>query len=124
MIRFFWQRLRQWLSPRPKPDLRAEIVATNPGREAIAPGRLLVVGGRGYQKWAYLRCPCGCGEVIMLSLNQKRRPRWRVMIDAQGLPTVEPSVRQTAGCYSHFWIRRGKVEWCRDTGAPEATYAR
>lgn len=52
----------------------------------------------------------------MLSLSKSTRPRWSVTIDRLGRPTLQPSVRQVAGCYSHFWVRRGAVEWCGDTG--------
>jgi hypothetical protein len=90
----------------------------NPTRESPPPRRIIVVGGLGYRKWAYLRCPCGCGEVIMLSLANSRGPRWNVKVYWFGRPTIEPSVRQTTGCYSHFWIRGGLVDWRPDTGHP------
>lgn len=115
------KRIRDWIAAalgfERKPDFTVELVGTNPSRGSVPSGRIIVVGGPGYQKWAYLRCPCGCGEVIMLSLNHARRPRWSVTIDARGRPTIYPSVRQIAGCFSHFWIRGGRVEWCADTGA-------
>jgi len=118
MLIRFWLWLLIRLGIAHKPDLSAQLVAANPPRDAVRPGRLLVVGGPGYRKWAYFRCPCGCSEIIMLSLNQSRRPRWTVTLDNRGRPTVDPSVRQTAGCFSHFWIRAGMVEWCADTGKP------
>jgi hypothetical protein len=108
--------LLTWLHLSPKSEFSAHLVETNPSNESVAPGRVIVVGGQEYKKWAYLRCPCGCNEVIMLSLAQSRRPRWKVIIDWWGRPTIEPSVRQIAGCYAHFWIRRGSIEWCDDTG--------
>lgn len=95
----------------PRPDLIAVLVADNPALETIPDHKLIVVGGEGYQKWAYLRCPCGCGTPIMLSLAQTRRPRWRVQLDRQHRPTVRPSIWQTDGCCSHFWIRHGRVVW-------------
>ncbi len=116
MLNRWLLQLLVWLHLVAGPDLVGELVAVNPANEAVPPGRLIVVGGRGYQKWAYLRCPCGCGEVIMLSLAKSRRPRWSVTVDWWGRPTVKPSVRQTMGCYSHFWIRQGVVDWCPDTG--------
>lgn len=100
------------------PDLVAELVADHPDREQLQQGRLYLVGDRRFQKWAVMACPCGCGESIMLSLSQKKRPSWSVAWDWLGRPSVDPSVRQTAGCYAHFWVRRGRVEWCGDTGRP------
>ncbi len=90
-----------------------------PDLEILPEGTLYVVGGANYQKWAFLICPCGCGERIMLSLAQKQHPRWRVEIDWLGRPTVKPSIWQTDGCFSHFWIKKGRVQWTSDTGKPQ-----
>ncbi|MCG6864744.1 MAG: hypothetical protein LJE58_04885 [Thiogranum sp.] len=27
-----------------------------------------------------------------------------------------PSVRQLDGSHAHFWIRKGRIGWCADTG--------
>ena len=101
-----------------KADLVAELVADHPDRERMQQGRLYLVGDQRFQKWAVMACPCGCGETIMLSLSQKKRPSWSVQPDWLGRPSVDPSVRQTAGCYSHFWVRQGRIQWCGDTGRP------
>jgi hypothetical protein len=114
MLKRFWLWLFTRLGLAAKPDLVAELAEVNPAHESVPAGRVIVVGGPGYQKWAYFRCPCGCGEVIMLSLASSRRPRWTVKLDWLMRPSIEPSVQRTAGCYSHFWIRRGVVEWCGD----------
>jgi len=97
----------------------APVVSPNhPDIDALPEGVLYVVGGEDYKKWAFLVCPCGCRERIMLSLSANRRPRWQVEIDWLGRPTVKPSVWQTDGCYSHFWIRKGAIHWTADTGTP------
>lgn len=90
----------------------------HPDLDKLPAGILHIVGGPTYRKWAYLVCPCGCGECIMLSLATKGHPRWQVKLDWLLRPTVEPSVWQTTGCCSHFWIRRGRIEWTTDTGIP------
>ena len=113
-----WLRLVWWLGLVQRPQLVAEIVPSNPSPNSIPAGSLIVVGGKDYQKWAYFKCPCGCGETIMLSLSKRTRPSWTVSIDSRGRPTVNPSVRQVAGCFSHFWVQAGQVVWCRDTGRP------
>lgn len=115
-IRWVWWRLLWWLGFAPRPQLLAEVTPLNPSPDAVTPGRLIVVGGKDFQKWAYFRCPCGCGETIMLSLSSARRPRWSVIIDQLGRPTIRPSVRQVSGCFSHFFVRQGVVDWCGDTG--------
>lgn len=101
-----------------RPDFLMRVVPDHPNPAQIQPGMIYVVGGAGYSKWAYLRCPTGNGDVIQLSLQPKHRPRWDVRTDFLGRPTVHPSVRQTQGSYAHFWIKKGSVEWCADTGRP------
>jgi hypothetical protein len=100
----------------PRTDLSVRFVGEHPERNKIDAGVLQVVGDKRFQKWAVFRCPCGCGETVMLSLSTKRRPSWRVTIDWLGRPTLHPSIRQTAGCHSHFWLKRGRLVWCADTG--------
>jgi hypothetical protein len=62
---------------------------------------------------AVFLCPCGCKEVVQLNLVLKYRPAWSVKPDKKGI-SLSPSVRRTAGCYSHFFLRKGQIEWCFD----------
>lgn len=97
-----------------KPQYVAIFVTDNPAPGTLPRGQLVVVGGNTW-KWAYLLCPCGCGETIMLSLSPARRPSWKVKVDMLGRPTVYPSIHQTEGCRSHFWLRIGIIQWCSDS---------
>ena len=105
-----------WLGVISRPDLLIRIVSDHPAPESIEPGCIYVVGERGYKKWAYFRCPADKKEIIQLSLMQNHRPKWDVTIDSLNRPTVYPSVRQLDGSYAHFWIKKGCVEWCEDSG--------
>jgi hypothetical protein len=105
-----------WLRLLPRPQYLSYIVSEHPTPDEIKDGMMLVVKDGTLEKWACFRCPCGCGQRIQLSLSQTRRPRWAVLTDWLSRPTVHPSVRQLSGCKSHFWIKRGKIEWCNDTG--------
>jgi Family of unknown function (DUF6527) len=108
--------LLAWLRIIPKPDLLARLVSDHPDPETMKAGMVYIVGGNGYWKWAYLRCPSKHDEIIQLSLMQERRPRWQITADRLGRPTVHPSIRQLEGSYAHFWIKNGRIEWCRDSG--------
>jgi hypothetical protein len=103
-----------------KPEFVVRLIADHPNPAGMETGVIYVVGGAGYTKWAYLRCPTGNGDVIQLSLQPKHRPRWDVAKDWLGRATVHPSVRQMEGSYAHFWIKKGAVLWCEDTGRPPA----
>lgn len=100
----------------PRPAFMACLVSDHPDPGTMADDQIYVVGGRGYSKWAYFRCPADREEIVQLSLMSGRHPRWTVAVDCLGRPTISPSVRQLDGSYAHFWIRRGAVVWCRDSG--------
>lgn len=56
---------------------------------------------------AALACACGCGHRVMLNLLDQHQ----LTIEG-GLPTVSPSILVSdAPCLSHFFLRRGRVEW-------------
>lgn len=117
----FLLRLLVWFGFIQPPRLVARFSESHPSLSSLAERDLVVVRSGSFTKWVCLRCPCGCGEKIALSLDKKRRPSWSVVVDWLGRPTVAPSVWQTKGCYSHFWIRKGAVEWCAGTGQPYST---
>lgn len=100
----------------PRPDLLVKVIEEHPASESIAPGILYLVGAKGYNKWAYFRCPADPNEIIQLCLMPNRRPRWLVTIDLLHRPTIDPSVKQLDGSYAHFWVRTGRVDWCEDSG--------
>jgi hypothetical protein len=60
-----------------------------------------------------LLCPCGCQKTIQLSLLENDSPSWQLRLGPKGQPTLEPSIWRTNGCRSHFFMRNGKIVWCR-----------
>ena len=99
-----------------KPDFTCFRVLEHPTPEEIKQGQISLVATPKIQKWACFKCPGGCSETILLSLNQNRRPRWRVSFDWLERPSIHPSVRQKNQCRCHFWIELGMVKWCKDSG--------
>lgn len=61
---------------------------------------------------ATMLCPCGCGDLIQLSLLERESPSWKLTLDECGFPTLTPSVWRSKGCRSHFFIRDGLILWC------------
>ena len=58
---------------------------------------------------AALACACGCGHRVMLNLLDQHQ-----LVIENELPTVTPSILiSDASCLSHFFIRRGRVEWAQ-----------
>ena len=58
-----------------------------------------------------LRCPCGCGDLTVLSLHPSR---WHVHFDGKSVSLDGPtggSVWANSGCGSHYFIRDNVVVW-------------
>jgi hypothetical protein len=91
---------------------RLRSVAVDELPDSLAQRRLYLIGS-GIPWSAALICPCGCGQVIHLSLLPDDSPSWAVSFDRDGLPTLSPSVWRTKGCRSHFFLRHGRIAWCR-----------
>lgn len=94
-------------------DFTVEYSENNPDPGRVKAKTLFIVGGKGYVKWAYIKCPCGCEDVLTLSLMKNHKPNWNLRVDKLNRPTLNPSVWKKDGCKSHFWIRKGKLEWSR-----------
>lgn len=90
---------------------RAKLVSDNPKPEDVESDIVYVIGGKGYVKWAYLKCPDNCDENIILNLSQSRKPYWTVKQDKKGRATIHPSIHKLEGCKSHFWIKKGHLMW-------------
>jgi hypothetical protein len=123
IVRNWCRRILSTIGWIPRAEFLTVLSEDHPSHTDLKVGIICVVGGPGFQKWAYMRCPCGCSSVIMLSLSKSRKPKWEVKNDWFNRPTVHPSVWQTSGCFSHFWVRSGQVTWVKDTGTkPPPTY--
>ena len=71
---------------------------------------IYIIGERHNYWMITFRCPCGCNSVISLNLLKGVRPRWRFKT-RWGTISISPSVWRRVGCRSHFYIRKGKVDW-------------
>lgn len=58
-----------------------------------------------------LRCPCGCGDLTVLTLHPSR---WHVCFDGKSVSLAGPtggSVWANSGCGSHYLIKNNTVVW-------------
>lgn len=75
---------------------------------------------RGHDRLLVIRCPCGCGDDVLLNLDRAAGPAWRLYETARGV-SVFPSVWRETGCGSHFvvWDDRvlifGERDWSFDS---------
>lgn len=79
------------------------------------PMRSIVVTMEDEEVWcAGFKCPCGCCRIIELPIIQEAKPRWDLKINSKNQISLHPSVFLKNGCKSHFWVKNGKVIWCKD----------
>ena len=57
-------------------------------------------------------CPCGCSEVLFMSLIEGS-PQWTHECHRNGTVSLHPSIWRVAGCRSHFFLRNGRICWCK-----------
>ncbi|QXE35835.1 hypothetical protein KQY30_17775 [Streptomyces sp. GMY02] len=85
--------------------LRSEFVESFPG--AMDQGVLYV--SIAYSTCGHLCC-CGCGQEVITPLSSAQ---WSFTYDGENV-SLTPSVGSWAlSCQSHYWIRKGKVQWSR-----------
>lgn len=82
----------------------------------VESGVVYCIVNKGKPRWVLFRCPCGCFDVITLSVQIGHTPHWVLKITNDKRPTLHPSIWREEGCLSHFWVKNGRVFWCSDTG--------
>jgi hypothetical protein len=89
--------------------------------EMSRPGAFSIKEG-GRQIWC--ECPCGCGGFMNLSIHQEGqtpvegRPSWVWNGDYEH-PTLQPSIRDMAGCYFHGHLTQGVWTFEGDSGVKQ-----
>lgn len=104
-----WLRIREYFSD----GLLVVEVNGDLLPEKIRPKQFIHLLDEGESWSAGFHCPCGCGDVLEIALLEGAQPRWQLHVDHRGRPTLSPSVWRNDGCRSHFWVKKGKVHWCR-----------
>jgi hypothetical protein len=66
---------------------------------------------RGRPRMLVMRCPCGCGDNLIINLDSRTGYAWRFYRDRRGL-TLYPSYWRKDGCQSHFIVWNGHIYWC------------
>jgi len=70
-----------------------------------------VIVERGRPRSIVMRCPDGCGQVLVVNLDGRAGKAWELDLRKEG-PTLYPSVWREGGCGSHFLVWRGRILWC------------
>ena len=99
--------LRRWL-PWRRYYLAGEVDAADEAPSSLPRRGVVVVADAGRTKWAIFDCPCDRRHRLMLNLDPRRRPYWRL---GRRL-TITPSVDAlSGGRRCHFVLQSGRVRW-------------
>jgi hypothetical protein len=66
---------------------------------------------RGKPRLLVIRCPCGCGDDLLINLDKRAGAAWRYYKSRRGL-TLYPSYWRDTRCGSHFIIWNDRIYWC------------
>lgn len=70
-----------------------------------------VVVDRGQVRMIVMRCPCGCGDDLLINVDKRVGKAWRYYRNQYGM-TLFPSYWRDTACKSHFIVWNNNVYWC------------
>jgi hypothetical protein len=70
---------------------------------------------------AALQCPCGCGEIVQLSLLENDRPRWRLRKEKDGTAPSHPQFGKAKGANPTFFSETGLLSGATPDAIPSRT---
>ncbi len=74
------------------------------------PGDFVMVK-RDVPRLIVLRCPCGCGDDLVINLDRRSGPAWQ-FYSKSGRNSLYPSYWRDTDCGSHFVIWSNRIYWC------------
>jgi len=75
-----------------------------------APGDTALVH-RGVARMLLMNCPCGCGDALVINLDSRAGPAWRLYRRGDKI-SLFPSYWRDTKCESHFILWRNRIYWC------------
>jgi uncharacterized protein DUF6527 len=91
--------------------LRAEVQHRHEGDPLLRAAGDAVLVNRGRPRSLMIACPDGCGETLVVNLDVRAGPAWRLYRNGPAV-SLSPSVWREGGCESHFIVWRSRIIWC------------
>jgi len=66
---------------------------------------------RSVTRMLLMNCPCGCGDVLVVNLDSRAGPAWRIYRRGDAI-SLFPSYWRDTKCESHFILWKNRVYWC------------
>jgi hypothetical protein len=77
-----------------------------------------VIVKREVLRFLVLRCPCGCGDDLLINLDKRSGPAWR-LYSKFGSYSLFPSYWRNTECGSHFVIWNNRIYWYSRAEEPD-----
>ncbi|MBK8945436.1 MAG: hypothetical protein IPM32_09225 [Ignavibacteriae bacterium] len=82
-------------------------------QENVSKNTICLIGYESNFDFLEMKCPCGCNELIKLSLVEFDKPHWKVKFFNDRI-SVSPSIWRNKGCKSHFFVKNSKIIWVKN----------
>ena len=66
---------------------------------------------RGSPRMLLMKCPCRCGDILVINLDKRAGPAWRMYQRGNAI-SLFPSYWRDSACASHFVLWSNNVFWC------------
>ena len=66
---------------------------------------------RGVARMLLMHCPCGCEDTLVINLDSRAGPAWRIYRRGEAI-SLYPSYWRDTKCESHFILWRNIINWC------------
>lgn len=90
---------------------RGEVASRDAAATLLSKSGDTVLVKRGKPRLLVMRCPCGCGDDLLVNLDRQAGPAWQHYYNLRGL-TLYPSYWRNDRCGSHFIIWNSHIYWC------------
>ena len=92
-------------------NLRAIVATRDDASRFLKDAGDAVLVRRNNPRLLVVRCPCGCGDDLLINLDRRAGPAWRSYVSKNKL-TLFPSYWRDLNCESHFIIWNNRIFWC------------
>ena len=103
------KKLHKWIKGFFRKKYKYRLVKDIP--DTLKPRFIYIVENNGFPWQIVMICPCGCTKLLHMNLMREYKPYWRFEVNKRNKISLYPSIHRIVGCKSHFFIRKGKIQW-------------
>lgn len=94
-----------------KISFRGKVQTRDAAASVLTNSGEFVIVERGKPRLIVLRCPCSCGDDLLINVDTRAGKAWRYYRNQYGM-SLYPSYWRDTACKSHFIIWNNNIYWC------------